>query len=109
MTKKMPNVVMRCSGYPDYICEANYVGMLGVHVCVADMQYPVHTELELEMSLASEEGLKQCALRAIVCAYSAKGVALFYTDPNAYKSSQLLDLIMSIGEQSLHKITETSH
>ncbi len=109
MSKKMPEVVLRCSGYPDHNCQANYVGMLGIHVCVGDVHYPVHTECELEMSIGSDEGLKQCALRAIVSTYTPQGLTLFYTDPKVYKSSQLLDFIVSIGEQSLHKITESSH
>ena len=87
------------NNHPVVRCLANYVGLLGMQVDVGPMMYQKGTQLEVELTLDKDDGLRRCKLPAVVSNNSRDGMGLTFLNHDMRMNSILQEIILERDAQ----------
>jgi hypothetical protein len=79
--------------YPVAVCQASYVGLLGMQLVARTSRYPLGTHVEVELLVDDEEDLNCCRLPAVVTNQGKHELGISFLQHDMNTNSQLLNII----------------
>jgi hypothetical protein len=79
--------------YPVAVCQASYVGLLGMQLVARTSRYPLGTRVEVELLVDDEEDMNCCRVPAVVTNQGKHELGISFLQHDMDTNTQLLNII----------------